>query len=117
MATLGELIGMGRPADAHRPWPRVVVPAGSWRLAADELRDGRLTLLGLWGDRGAVHMALLDDAAGIAILSLDCATGHFPSVGALHPPAIRLERAIRDLFGLEPEGAPDTRGWLDHGNW
>ena len=28
----------------------------------------------------------------------------FPSVGALHPPAIRLERAIRDLFGLEPVG-------------
>jgi Ni,Fe-hydrogenase III large subunit len=117
MATLGELIGMGRAADAHRPWPRVVVDAGPWRLAADELRDGCLTLLGLWGDRGAVHMALLDDAGGIAILSLDCATGHFPSVSALHPPAIRLERTIRDLFGLEPEGAPDTRAWLDHGNW
>ena len=26
----------------------------------------------------------------------------FPSVGAIHPPAIRLERTIRDLFGLEP---------------
>jgi Ni,Fe-hydrogenase III large subunit len=117
MATLSEIIGMGRPAGAHRPWPRVVVDAGAWRLAADELRDGRLTLLGLWGDRGAVHMALLDEAAGIAILSLDCPTGHFPSVGALHSPAIRLERAIRDLFGLEPEGAPDTRAWLDHGNW
>jgi Ni,Fe-hydrogenase III large subunit len=35
----------------------------------------------------------------------------------VHPPAIRLERAIRDLFGLEPEGAPDTRAWLDHGKW
>jgi Ni,Fe-hydrogenase III large subunit len=117
MATLGELIGMGRRAEAHRPWPRAVVDAAAWRLAADELRDGRLTLVGLWGDRGAVHMALLEEAAGIAILSLDCAAGHFPSVGAAHPPAIRLERTIRDLFGLEPEGAPDTRAWLDHGNW
>ena len=25
----------------------------------------------------------------------------------MHPPAIRLERAIRDLHGLEPDGAPD----------
>jgi Ni,Fe-hydrogenase III large subunit len=117
MATLGELIGMGQRADAHRPWPRVAVDAAAWRLAADALRDGRLTLLGLWGDRGAVHMALLDAAAGIAILSLECTAGRFPSVGAVHPPAIRLERAIRDLFGFEPEGAPDTRAWLDHGNW
>ena len=117
MTTLSELIEMGQLADAHRPWPRVVVAADTWRLAAQELRDGRLTLLGLWGDRRAVHMALHDAAAGIAILSLDCAKGHFPSVGALHPPAIRLERTIRDLFGLEPDGAPDTRAWLDHGNW
>ncbi len=37
--------------------------------------------------------------------------------GARHPPAIRLERAIRDLFGLEATGAPDTRPWLDLGFW
>jgi Ni,Fe-hydrogenase III large subunit len=38
-------------------------------------------------------------------------------VGRLHSPAIRLERSIRDLFGLEPEDAPDPRPWLDHGRW
>src|SRR5262249_44849703 len=32
-------------------------------------------------------------------------------------PAIRLERAARDLFGLTPEGLPDPRPWLDHGRW
>jgi Ni,Fe-hydrogenase III large subunit len=117
MMTLDGLIGMGRRAEAHRPWPRAVVDAAAWRLAADALRDGHLTLLGLWGDRGAVHMALLDKDFAIAVLSLDCAAGHFPSVGAVHPPAIRLERTIRDLFGLEPEGAPDLRAWLDHGDW
>jgi Ni,Fe-hydrogenase III large subunit len=117
MATLDELTGMGRRAETHRPWPRAVVDATAWRLATAELRDGNLTLLGLWGDRGTVHMALLDEVAGIAVLSLDCAAGRFPSVGAAHPPAIRLERTIRDLFGLEPEGAPDTRAWLDHGKW
>jgi Ni,Fe-hydrogenase III large subunit len=38
-------------------------------------------------------------------------------VGAQHPPAIRPERAIRDLFGLEAVGLPDGRPWLDHGKW
>src|SRR5215472_14134332 len=41
----------------------------------------------------------------------------FPSTGALHPPAIRLERAIHSLYGYEPAGAPDTRPWLDLGFW
>jgi len=63
-------------------------------------------------------MALLDEAAGdIAVVSLECPEGRFPSLGARHPPALRLERAIRDLFGLRPDGLPDNRPWLDHGRW
>jgi Ni,Fe-hydrogenase III large subunit len=34
-----------------------------------------------------------------------------------HPPAIRLERAVRDLFGHDAVGLPDRRPWLDHGRW
>jgi Ni,Fe-hydrogenase III large subunit len=118
MPRLAELIAGGKRDAAHRPYPRAVVDAETWRLASHELRDGRLTLLGLWGDRDAVHMGLFEDISGdIAVMSCECAAGRFPSVGALHPPAIRLERAIRDLFGLEPEGAPDQRPWLDHGCW
>jgi Ni,Fe-hydrogenase III large subunit len=63
-------------------------------------------------------MATLDEASGeIAVLTIECPRGHYPSVGALHPPAIRLERALRDLFGLEPAGLPDMRPWLDLGCW
>jgi Ni,Fe-hydrogenase III large subunit len=61
-------------------------------------------------------MALAEDS-DVAVLSLYCAGGRFPSVGARHTPAIRLERAIADLHGLEAEGALDTRPWLDHGRW
>jgi len=50
-------------------------------------------------------------------LTLKCIDGQFPSIAARHPPAARLERAIHDLFGHEPVGALDTRGWLDHGRW
>jgi Ni,Fe-hydrogenase III large subunit len=98
--------------------PRAIVDAATWRRSVDELRAGKLVLLGLWGDRAAVHLALLDDGTGdAAVLSLDCPTGRFPSVGATHPPAIRLERAIFDLFGFEAEDAPDARPWLDHDRW
>ena len=58
-------------------------------------------------------MAVFDH--GVVVLSLDCPDGSYPSVGALHAPAIRLERAARDLFGLDPVGLPDRRPWLDHG--
>jgi Ni,Fe-hydrogenase III large subunit len=102
----------------HRPWPRFAVNEDAWRLATAQLAIGRWTLLGLWGDTGAVHMAVLDaNMREIAVLTLSCPAGHFLSVGALHPPAIRLERALRDLYGLEPIGLPDTRPWLDLGFW
>ncbi|HET9948025.1 MAG TPA: NADH-quinone oxidoreductase subunit C, partial [Longimicrobiales bacterium] len=105
-------------APEHRPWPRAVVDDAGWHLAARALERGELVLLGLWGDEGAVHMALLDERAReVAVVTRACPEGRFPSVGALHPPAIRLERAVRDLWGLEPEGTPDPRPWLDHGRW
>jgi Ni,Fe-hydrogenase III large subunit len=83
-----------------------------------QLAEGRWVLSGLWGDEGAVHMALLDVARyQVAVASLVCPAGRFPSVARHHAPAHRLERTIRDLFGLEPEGAADDRLWLDHGRW
>jgi Ni,Fe-hydrogenase III large subunit len=118
MATFMDIIGGGRTIEAHRPFRRSAVNQDQWRALAAELNEGRCTLLGLWGDSGAVHMALLDDAAGeIGVASHNCQDRSFPSVGRLHPPAIRLERMIRDLFGFEPLGLPDARSWLDHHRW
>jgi Ni,Fe-hydrogenase III large subunit len=108
----------GRRIDGHRPWPRVAVDETAWRSVANRMAAGELSLLGLWGAIGAVHMAAFDaGTAEIAVVTLECPDGAFPSVGAVHPPAIRLERAIRDLFGLEPMGLPDARRWLDLGFW
>src|SRR5262249_27539690 len=53
----------------------------------------------------------------VGVLSLACAQRSFPSIARLHPPALRFERAVRDLYGLEAEGAVDRRRWLDHGRW
>jgi Ni,Fe-hydrogenase III large subunit len=102
---------------SHRPWPRAIVNEGGWQGAIGELVAGRATLLGLWSEPDAVHMALLGAANEIAVITFECNDGTFPSVAVAHPPALRLERTIRDLFGLEAKGAGDTRPWLDHGAW
>ena len=118
MTALTEIAKKGRKAEAHRPWPRVIVTSDGWRLATRELVDARATLLGLWGDKNAVHLALMaEPSTEIAVFTLECPEGKFPSVGVAHRPAIRLERAIRDLYGLKPVGAADTRVWLDLGFW
>jgi len=118
MSTLHAVIRTGRAIGTHVPWPRVVVDRDSWERAISLLEEGQCTLLGLWGTGEFVHMALGDaDDDGPAVLSLPCEAQRFPSVGRRHAPAVRLERAVRDLVGLEPEGLADTRAWLDHGKW
>jgi Ni,Fe-hydrogenase III large subunit len=93
------------------------VDAQVWTAAAKAMGDGEADLLGLWGDAGRVHMALRAPPAGPCVISLAVAGESFPSVGRFHPPAIRLERAVCDLYGYAPADAPDSRAWLDHGQW
>jgi Ni,Fe-hydrogenase III large subunit len=97
-------------------WGRSIVDAAAWEAACADLANGNTTLLGLWGEPDAAHMALLA-ADSIHVLTIPCPDRHYPSVGRHHPAAIRLERAMRDLHHLEPAGLPDTRPWLDHGCW
>jgi Ni,Fe-hydrogenase III large subunit len=118
MSALGELLLQGEGVPALRPWPRRVVGPEAWELVGERLAQGRCTLLGLWGEARTVHAALLDEEpAAVAVISLDCPDGRFPSLARAHPPALRLERSIRDLLGLEPIGLEDRRPWLDHGCW
>jgi Ni,Fe-hydrogenase III large subunit len=116
MTTLRTLIEGGGPAENQRPFPRVRVTEKTWLEAIAALAAERCSLVGMWATPGLVHLALCEETE-IAVLSLDCPNGRFPSVGARHAPAIRPERAIADLYGLEPVGAADTRAWLDHGRW
>lgn len=118
MSTLADLLALGGFVEGHAPWPRVEVSAAVWQEAIETLAAGNLTLLSVWAEVGCVHMALLgNDDPRMAVLTLLCPEDHYPSVGRMHPPAIRLERALRDLFGIEPIGLPDARPWLDHGRW
>ncbi|MER9140737.1 nickel-dependent hydrogenase large subunit [Mesorhizobium sp. M0830] len=118
MPALIDFILAGQRVEKHAPWPRAVVTPRTWSFAIEQLVEGHWSLLGLWGEPSTVHMALLDEnAKDIGVVSLECRDGRYPSVGRLHAPALRLERAAADLFGLLPQGAPDTRRWLDHGHW
>jgi Ni,Fe-hydrogenase III large subunit/Ni,Fe-hydrogenase III component G len=117
MARLHDAIREGRIIKEHRPWARAVVTRESWKHAITRLQSREWSLVGLWGEAGLVHMALSAGDKELGVLSLECEGNRYPSVGRFHPPAIRLERALRDLVGLEPEGLADTRAWLDHGKW
>ena len=90
------------------------------RLARVE--GGRI--VALWGadnrDRGGgfsvyAAYALRD---GLALLELPVeAESTYPNVSGLFPAARRMERALRDLLGVEAEDVPDKRPWLRHGAW
>src|ERR1700676_1454454 len=118
MPSLIDLMLKGRQVQQHSPWPRAVVDASVWKFATSQLAQGHWSLLGLWGEPATVHLAIMDEqTTELAIVSLDCPDRSYPSVGEHHPPALRLERAVNDLFGLSAQGLPDTRPWLDHNCW
>ncbi len=109
---------MAKRPDETSHWPRREIDKAAWVECAEALGRGEGELFALFAEADCVHMALRgagDEAA--RILTLKVEGGRYPSVGVHHAPAIRLERAIRDLFGHEPQGLPDERPWLDHGKW
>jgi hypothetical protein len=102
----------------HRPWPRYEVDTAIWRAIGGALGEGEGTLLGLWGEAGKVHLAFMAPPLPTpCVVSVAVRNGSFPSVGRHHAPAIRLERAVCDLYGYTAKEAPDPRPWLDHGAW
>jgi len=107
--------GEARP---QRPWPRRALTREQWLDLATHLTIADWTLLGLWAEPGEVHAALLEAESGsVAVASLACADGHFPSLAGVRPGALRLERAAQDLWGVVADGIADARPWLDHGQW
>ncbi len=72
------------------------------------------------GDRLRVAYVFLagppDDRVELHVL-LDARRPVVPSLAALSFPAGRFERAMRDGFGIEPEGHPAPRPLAHHGHW
>lgn len=104
---------------AHRPWPRYELTEPGWRALRAALgANPSWELLDLWAEPGLVHAALRDgDTGAVAVATLGCPGGAYPALGGARPGAIRMERAARDLYGLDAADAEDRRGWIDHGRW
>ena len=116
--SLAELV-VGRAAGADG-YVRLDVDADVWTALAQGCAAGAHDLSALWADGGIdggwMRMALGRDGLRV-IVSLKTEAGAYPSVAAHHAPAMRLERAMRDLYDVRPVGLPDSRPWLDHGRW
>jgi Ni,Fe-hydrogenase III large subunit/Ni,Fe-hydrogenase III component G len=93
-----------------------------WIEAARAAHEAGGRLVALWGaERGGrrsmfVAYAL---ARGLSVLELPVPEGAsaYPDLSGLFPSANRMQRAARDLVGLDAEGAQDARPWLRHGAW
>jgi Ni,Fe-hydrogenase III large subunit len=86
----------------------------AWEEAGRALAAGQTSLVSLWADGSRARLALLS-GPDVRILDHPAPGGHYPSIGRLHPPALRLERALAESSALVPDGLPDTRPWLLHG--
>jgi Ni,Fe-hydrogenase III large subunit len=118
VTAIAALLASLTPLSVLRPWPRYAVDGATWEAVGAALGAGEGELMALWAEPGHVHLALrAADLTDPAMVSLAATNNSFPSIGRHHPPALRPERAIRDLYGLTPLGITDDRPWLDHGAW
>ena len=108
MPFLSALTDRGRRIEAHRPWPRDRRRCRDLAAGNRRARRREATLLGLWSDGEAVHMGLIAEAKIARDQLAGVPSAAFLRSGLSHAPALRLERTIRDLYGLEPEGLPDA---------
>ena len=119
MAVLADITKGGRKAEAHRPWPRFTVGERGLASRRRTRWSRRAPLCSASGATRSKCISLCSKSRRPTSPSspLNAPTASFPPSGSRIPPAIRLERAIRDLYGLKPAGAADTRVWLDLGFW
>ena len=108
---------------ALRAWQAEAAPAELPDLCeAVKERGGRLAAL--WGtddqDRGlgyGLHLALASPAGMLWLRAeLPAEDPHYPDLSSIFYPAGRLQRAARDLLGIDA-GAADRRSWLRHTTW
>ncbi len=95
-----------------------------WEQTAQRVRDQGGFLVSMWGSddtgRGqgySIHVAYAA-SGGLVCLTMPLGQHYsYPDLSAVFPPAGRLQRAVRDLLGLEASGSRDLRPWLRHGAW
>lgn len=100
------------------------VDSQGWAALAHDLHAQGARLLALWGsdtrlqrDGFTVYACWLHgETLVLGELGLAPGVTHYPGLQAQFPVAERLQRAMRDLLGLQAPGM-DTRPWLRHTAW
>jgi Ni,Fe-hydrogenase III large subunit/Ni,Fe-hydrogenase III component G len=104
---------------------RLCVDREQWLQMTEVLHESGARFLSLWGadDRGRdecfrIYAAYLLPKSVMVLehAIAEMATPSYPSIAALFPTALRMQRAVDDLLGITTEET-DTRGWLRHGGW
>lgn len=100
------------------------VSAKEWDECALAIAQGHGRLVTLWARQKRskefiVSVVYSLEGRGLLWLDLQLAKDGFsyPDISALFPPALRMQRSIGDLLGLNATGSNDSRPWLNHGTW
>lgn len=103
---------------------RGTVTAGEWVSATLSIAENHGRLITLWASQkrsGQFVVSAVYDMVNGEHLWLDLPVtkreSKYPDISTLFPAATRLQRAIKDLLGIDAEGASDQRPWLSHGAW
>ncbi len=97
------------------------VNAQEWLRIAHMVKAEGGRFISLWGSdrQGSFSVsAAYCVAEGLLCLrlALKGAEG-YPDIATIFPAAVRMQRALFDLLGLQANGATDQRPWLNHGKW
>ncbi|MCG3169538.1 MAG: Formate hydrogenlyase subunit 5 [Pseudomonadales bacterium] len=95
-----------------------------WLPRIEALHAAGARLLTLWASderdhgEGDLLRAAFLQPGGVVIVELALPDGAapYPRIDELFPAAARLQRALRDLSGVQAEGG-DRRPWIRHGAW
>ena len=98
------------------------VSANEWSTAAFAIAEDHGRLVSLWGNQLTTGVFVVSVVYDIGVLvwldlPLDKGSLSYPDISGLFPSAIRLQRAVGDLLGLDAAGAADSRPWLNHRMW
>ncbi len=110
---------------ANIPTTRLCVDQQQWLHVSKDLQESGARFLTLWGTDDRDHgqgfcinatYLLPDTVLVVEHRIADISTPSYPSIAALFPAALRMQRAIHDLLGIATDEL-DTRNWLRHGGW
>lgn len=111
------------PFSSPAPISHGVVDREGWIAVAQDVHASGGRLVALWGSsrpqgRFICAAYAFSFEGGLAWIELPLAEGEgYPDLAGHFPAAGRMQRAARDLDGVQAEGAADNRPWLDHGMW